>query len=41
VRVDRVLDLAWLSDAVADLYADGFGRPGIDPEGEEEKAMIR
>ena len=32
VRVDRVLDLAWLSAEVADLYADGFGRPGIDPE---------
>jgi hypothetical protein len=41
VRVDRVLDLSWLSGAVADLYTDGFGRPGIDPEGEEEKAMIR
>ena len=32
VRVDRVLDLSWLADAVADLYADGMGRPGIDPE---------
>ncbi len=32
VRVDRVLDLSWLADAVADLYADGIGRPGIDPE---------
>ena len=32
VRVDRVLDLAWLFAEVADLYADGFGRPGIDPE---------
>lgn len=32
VRVDRVLDLSWLSGAVADLYTDGFGRPGIDPE---------
>ena len=32
VRVDRVLDLAWLADAVADRYADGFGRTGIDPE---------
>ena len=32
VRVDRVLDLSWLSDEVADLYADGIGRPGIDPE---------
>ena len=41
VRVDRVLDLAWLFAEVADLYADGFGRPGIDPEGEEEKAMIQ
>ena len=26
---------------MADLYADGFGRPGIDPEGEQEKAMIQ
>ena len=32
VRVDRVLDLSWLPSEVADLYADGFGRPGIDPE---------
>lgn len=32
VRVDRVLNLSWLSREVADLYADGFGRPGIDPE---------
>ena len=32
VRVDRVLDLSWLATEVADLYADGFGRPGIDPE---------
>ncbi len=32
VRVDRVLDLSWLSAEAADLYADGFGRPGIDPE---------
>ena len=31
-RVDDVLDLSWLADEVADLYADGFGRPGIDPE---------
>ena len=31
-RVDAVLDLSWLADEVADLYADGFGRPGIDPE---------
>ena len=28
----RVLDLAWLAAAVADLCSDGFGRPGIDPE---------
>ena len=28
VRVDRVLDLSWLPVEVADLYADGFGRPG-------------
>ena len=32
VRVDGVLDLSWLAGAVADLYADGMGRPGIDPE---------
>jgi transposase len=31
-RVDRVLDLGWLRGEVADLYADGIGRPGIDPE---------
>ena len=41
VRVDRVLDLSWLAAEVADLYSDGFGRPGIDPEGEEDKAMIQ
>ena len=33
VRVDRLLDLSWLRDAVRDRYAaDGTGRPGIDPE---------
>jgi transposase len=32
-RVDRVLDLSWLHEEVADLYAAGVGRPGIDPEG--------
>ncbi len=31
-RVDRVLDLSWLSGEVSDLYASGIGRPGIDPE---------
>lgn len=31
-RVDRVLDLSWLRDEVADLYAPGVGRPGIEPE---------
>jgi transposase len=31
-RVDRVLDLGWLRAEVADLYAPGVGRPGIDPE---------
>src|SRR5215203_6553843 len=31
-RVDRVLDLAWLRDEVADLYCADNGRPGIDPE---------
>lgn len=32
VRVDRVLDLAWLPGEVAELYDAGFGRPSIDPE---------
>ena len=31
-RVDRVLDLGWLRDAVADCYCADNGRPGIDPE---------
>jgi transposase len=31
-RVDRVLDLAWLREEVADLYCADNGRPGIDPE---------
>ena len=32
VRVDRVLDLSWLCDAVAELYCPDNGRPGIAPE---------
>lgn len=32
VRVDRVLDLTWLRDEVADCYSPDIGRPGIDPE---------
>ncbi len=32
VRVDRVLDLGWLRAEVADCYAAGSGRPGIEPE---------
>lgn len=31
-RVDRVLDLSWLHEEVADLYCIDNGRPGIDPE---------
>ena len=31
-RVDRVLDLGWLSEEVADCYCADNGRPGIDPE---------
>lgn len=31
-RVDRVLDLGWLRAEVAEYYAAGSGRPGIDPE---------
>lgn len=32
VRVDRVLNLSWLRDEVADCYCCDDGRPGIDPE---------
>lgn len=32
VRVDRVLDLSWLREEVADCYCADDGRPGIDPE---------
>jgi transposase len=32
VRVDRVLDLSWLREEVADRYCADDGRPGIDPE---------
>ena len=31
-RVDRVLDLGWLREEVADLCCADNGRPGIDPE---------
>ena len=31
-RVDRVLDLSWLREEVADCYCVDDGRPGIDPE---------
>jgi len=31
-RVDRVLDLGWLREEVADCYCSEGGRPGIDPE---------
>lgn len=31
-RVDRVLDLSWLHDEVAEAYAPAIGRPAIDPE---------
>ena len=32
VRVERVLDLSWLRDEVADCHCLEDGRPGIDPE---------
>jgi transposase len=32
VRVDRVLDLSWLREEVAECYCADDGRPGIDPE---------
>jgi hypothetical protein len=31
-RVDRILDLSWLWEEVADYYCLEDGRPGIDPE---------
>jgi len=31
-RVDRVLDLSWLHEEVAEVYSLGTGRPPIDPE---------
>jgi transposase len=31
-RVDRVLDLSWLRDEVADCYCPSNGRPSVDPE---------
>ena len=31
-RIDRVLDLGWLHEEVADCYCADNGRPGIDPE---------
>ena len=31
-RVDRVLDLGWLHEELADCYCPDNGRPGIDPE---------
>ena len=31
-RVNRVLDLGWLREEVADCYCSEGGRPGIDPE---------
>ena len=37
VRIDQVLDLEWLRAEVAVVYCADNGRPGIDPEGEEEK----
>jgi transposase len=31
-KVDKVLDLSWLREEVADLYSSDRGRPSIDPE---------
>ena len=31
-RVDRVIELGWLREEVADCYCADNGRPGIDPE---------
>ena len=32
VRIEAVLDLSWLRRQLEALYADGFGRPGVEPE---------
>lgn len=32
VRVDKVLDLSWVADAVRDTYNESTGRPSIPPE---------
>jgi len=37
MRIDQVLDPEWLRAEVAGVYCADNGRPGIDPEGEEEK----
>ncbi len=31
-KVDRVLDLSFVGELTAPCYADGLGRPSIDPE---------
>jgi transposase len=31
-QVDKILDLSWLRDEVADTYSQTMGRPSIDPE---------
>ena len=31
-KVDRVLDLSFIRELTAVCYADGLGRPSIDPE---------
>jgi transposase len=31
-RVDAVLELGWLHEAVAEVYASAVGRPAVDPE---------
>ena len=31
-QIDRVLDLKFVRELTAERYADGLGRPSIDPE---------
>jgi transposase len=31
-QVDKILDLSWLRDEVADTYSQAMGRPSIDTE---------
>lgn len=38
-RVARVLELSWIPDEGAEVYAPGTGRPAIDPAIDPEAAL--